>query len=466
MVCYGVTVADVWFRNPGGYIRELIETKTVDVVFDRGYTRKRNIDPWAYMDTWMPPHLEHWRVLHVGDQGSSAYSGLSTAPYAVFPTWQYGADPLELLIWMIQNPAGKDPESYTVKGAQIDEIPVEGQDHIVVLTDLPNAISQRAFYEMVWRLQQDHPDVTLMIHGLYAPTMCLSMGWKMWDFDPRPEAGHGRVIMPTGKSVPHDEADPTLVRVVANIPARKLGDPKERCKFNIRSLKYAALNWDAEGFQSSGKTDSSTVDTESPTKSWKPNIIKRIPPRAEKATDMIACDICSLSSSCYVYRAGSVCTLPSSSGSELSKYFKTRDSGLIVQGLMELMEIQTTRLEKGLEWEDDEGELSPEVSKLVNSLYRQGVDLAKLVDPKLTRPMVAIQNNVTSNGASVVTSGSDQQLVAAAKAELEEAGFRADEITFGMIEEYRSTGILPQRALPDRSAVIDAVVVGDHENEG
>lgn len=454
--------SSVWFRNPGGYIRELIETSTCEVVLDRGYTRKRNIDPWSYMDTWMPPHLEHWRVLHVGDQGTASYSSVSSSPDAVYPTWQYGVDPMELLVWMVQNPAGLDPESYTVDGALIDEIPVEGQDHIVVLTDLPNAASQRSFYDVVWRLQQDHPDVTLMIHGTYAAKMLLSMGWKMWDYDPRPSARGGEVFLPNGRFMRHKDADPVLVRAVGNVSMSKLEDPKERCKFTIRSLKYAAFHWNEDGFQTSLPTSNDEVDVETPTASWKPNIIKRIPPRAEKATDMIACDICSLSSSCYVYRAGSVCTLPRSSGSELAKFFKTRDSGLIVQGLMELLEIQAARLEKGLNWEDDEEELSPEVSKLVNSLYRQGIDLAKLVDPKLSRPLVAIQNNVSTNGAATVTSGSEQQLIAAAKAELEEAGVRPDEITFEMVDEYRRTGILPQRALPNPD-VVEAMVVTSSE---
>lgn len=454
---------EIWFRNPGGYIEQLISTGTTDVVFDRGYTVKRNIDPRAFMDVWMPPHLSHWRVLHVGDQGSAAYNIHSKKPYAVYPTWQYGQDPMELLIWMIENPAGEDPEPYTVDDAPIDTIPVLGQEHIVVLTDLPSAISQRAFYEMIRRLQDDHPEVRLMIHGLYAFKMLLSLEFGLFDYDPRANASGGSLKLPSGRTMDWRDASKHAVEVRAvGFSPSDLSEPKTRCEFMIRSLQYGAANWGQAGMGSSIASADEDVDTETPDASWKPNVIKRIPPRAELPTDMIACDICSLASSCYVYRAESVCTLPRSSGSELAKFFKTKDSGLITQGLMELMDINATRLEKGLDWEDAEEDLSPEVSKLVNSLFRQGVDLAKLVDPKLSRPLVAIQNNV---GAAVATASSPQQLVAAARAELEAGGIAPEDITFEMVESYQRTGVIPVKQLPTPDEIIEAHVVVAEDDE-
>jgi len=444
---------EIWFRNPGGYIQEMIDTATVDVVFDRGYTAKRDIDPVKFMSVWMPPHLDHWRMLHVGDQGTAAYASGSTRPYAVYPTWQYGVDPMELLAWMLENPAGDDPEPYTIPGAAVDEIPVEGQKHMIVLTDLPNAASQRAFYEMLRTIQEDHPKAELFIHGLYAYRLLFSMGFQTFDFDPRAPASGGDLYLPNGKRMNwRDAADHAVTVRSLGFKPSELSEPAARCRYMIQCLKYSAMNWGQDGLGNSMQTDNEDLDTETPAVSWKPDIVKRIPPRAERPTDMIACDICSLASSCYVYRAESVCTLPRSSGSELAKFFKTRDSGMITQGLMALMDINATRLEKGLDWEETEEDLSPEVSKLVNSLFRQGVDLAKLVDPKLNRPLVAIQNNV---GAALPTASSPQQLVAAAKAEIEQAGWDPADITFEMVEDYQRTGVLPSRALPVASVLVD-----------
>lgn len=445
---------EIWFRNIGNYVRELIATAHVDVAFDRGYTAKRSIDPAAFMRAWMPPHLNHWRCLHIGDQGSPLYVADQKDPVAVYPTWQYGVDTLDLLIWMLENPAGADPEPYTIENAKIDEIPVEGQEHRIILTDLPSAVSAKEFYRVVAAIQNDYQDAIIHVHGTYAFATMFRLGFRAFDFDASGQA-RGGVDLPlaNGKRMSWrdmQDGEPAAWVRTLGIRPRDLAEPRWRCIYVIKAMKYAAANWDQPG-RGSSKALAEEPDVATPTASWKPNIIRQ---QGIKQTgnpaDMIACDICSLADSCHAYRPGSVCTLPKSHGSELAKFFKTRDSGTIIQGLQELIEIQAGRLERGINWELGEEELSPEVTKLVDGLFQKGVSLAKLVDPKLGKgPLVAIQNNVgnAEYGARLPTANTPAQLVAQAKAELEQAGYKSEELTYPMIEEYMKTSILPRREL-------------------
>jgi hypothetical protein len=78
-----------------------------------------------------------------------------------------------------------------------------------------------------------------------------------------------------------------------------------------------------------------------------------------------------------------VCIVPDSESQELAQFFKTRDSETIIEGLGTLLAVQSRRLQVGLLDENAEGELNPEVTKIVNTLFDRGVKLAKLVNPDL-----------------------------------------------------------------------------------
>lgn len=107
---------------------------------------------------------------------------------------------------------------------------------------------------------------------------------------------------------------------------------------------------------------------------------------------------------------------------------------MIIDGLGALMEVQTGRLQQGLHYEEIEGELDPEVTKIIGQLFANGVKLAKLVDPSLAAGP-RVQVNVGPGGAAAVSAGTPQQLVAGIVRALEEKGVPRDKITPKMIEQ-------------------------------
>jgi hypothetical protein len=150
--------------------------------------------------------------------------------------------------------------------------------------------------------------------------------------------------------------------------------------------------------------------------------------------DMIACDSCSLNLKCKYFRVGAVCGVPGSDNSDLGRYFNTRDSGLILEGLGKLLETQSERVQRGLQTEEALQELDPEVSKLVSNLFDQGVKLAKLVDPSLRTSPAKIQINAGAGSQTAVMQMSPQELVAGVMRELEKQGIRREDITDDMIK--------------------------------
>jgi hypothetical protein len=122
--------------------------------------------------------------------------------------------------------------------------------------------------------------------------------------------------------------------------------------------------------------------------------------------------------------------------SNLGKYFRTRDSGQIMDGLGELLARNAGRLETGMESEEAMGELDPEVSKVAAQVFDQAVKLAKLVDPSLNGAKVSV-NVLNQNGgttASVAQPLNSKELLAGAVRELERQGIKREDVTPGMIE--------------------------------
>jgi hypothetical protein len=126
----------------------------------------------------------------------------------------------------------------------------------------------------------------------------------------------------------------------------------------------------------------------------------------------------------------------------LQRFFKTRNSDHIIEGLGELMALGVERAERGLEFERSEDKLVPEVTKIMRNLFDQGVRLAKLVNPELTPkgPMVTIGIN---GNASIGVGPTPQELASQAVAELEAAGYARDDIDMQMIQNYLSGQPLP-----------------------
>lgn len=417
MACWSAVteelVTEVWFRNPELYVREMIELRVGEIVWDMGYLKKKQIDPQKWADLYYPPDV-NFTMLVVGDtnQGTlELHRGDTLAkPYARHETWQYGDD-WAFIEAMMESPSGdSDPR--------------------VVATDLPamNTAMGKAFLRRLKDLQAEHPEVKLHIHGLYAWRLMFALPFAAVDIDPRTDAKKGKIMLPTGKDVVYEHAGHHQYWVnLLGFRTTDLPVPRNRCMFNIRSAQ-----WSGKYFRSNIKLKSrgdTFVDPDAPDHKPPTTLAIHTSRKPEQEGDKFLCDTCSLQNTCKYFRAGAVCSVPDSEPSSLTRFFKTRDADTIIDGLGSVMATQAQRLQEGRESENDFGELDPEVTKIVNSLMTHGIKLAKLLDPRLAA--AGAPRNVTQVNIGGQT---PQSLMAGIFAELEAQGYRREDITPELIE--------------------------------
>lgn len=433
---------EVWFRNPHNYIRELAEVGVGRIVWDRGMLHKRRIDGYRHAEAYFAGR-PNWRILLVGTQGTAEYreGHGRDIPVAVYPTWcADGSESLEILEEMMQYPVGDDADACNDPTLEIDERPVAGQEHRVVVTDLPIMTTGpgRALARKLKELQEDYPECILHIHGLYSWRISFGMGFGAADVDPRTNAGKGKVTLPSGKEMVAERTTscPQWVTLLGMKPIDLTREPRNRCIYNIKSAVWAGEHF-MENIAFVSKPDhrsSNVVDITS--KKADPATLQKVNRNAPthvkpKEGDKIQCDTCSLQTQCKYYRQGSVCSVPGSEPAELAKYFGTRDSDMIIDGMGTLLQLQTRRLEKGVRDEEMYGELDPEVTKIVNQLFHNAEKLAKLVDPNLRSP--GVQVNVGGGGSAALQAATPNQLLGSIVRELEARGVPRDKITPDMI---------------------------------
>lgn len=438
--------SEVWFRNPKLYIRECIELGVSRVAWDRGFLVKNRVDPLRFGDLYFPSAVDY-RMLLVGDQGTAEVRRGRDVddPVAVYPTWVYGEDDMSRLENWLANPIGEDAAACADKRFPADERPVLGQEHRVVITGVPTAVLSisRHFYGLLADLQEDYPDAIIHVHNLYGYGAMFARRFGAVDTDPRTLAKKGKVTLPNGKEVTYENAakTPQWVEVVGFRPS-DLSVPRNRCMFNMRSSQWAAAHFrENVKFRVRGAAE--------PDKPG-PATTNGVKSKTAIATvgDKFICDTCSLANTCKYFRDGSVCSLPDSDPAKLARFFKTRNSDSIIDGLGALMEQQVDRLEMGRRLEEEYGELSPEVTKIIDGLFDKGVNLAKLLNPALRgglKVVVPVQTN--GNGQVAVRSGTPQELAAQAVAALEQRGYTRDEMTAELIEAVMSGQVVPPKAL-------------------
>lgn len=456
---------EVWFRNPDNYIRELVECGQYRIAWDRGYLVKKRIDPQKHAELYFSKAFP-WRLLLVGEQGTAELDSTHGVdnPKAVYPTWQYGED-AALLEEIIAQPVGEDASLCLDMTVPPDQRPVWQQEHRVVIIDTPPASSGpgRKFLRFLKELQEDYPDCIVHVHGLYGYRPAFGLGFRAADVEPRTAAQKGRVHLPSGKEEKFESVakHPHWVTALGFKPV-DLTVPRNRCMYNIKSAVWAGENYEKlNRFPTrSNKAYSAQPDTPDnavvPAQTRSPFI--GVPEK--KDGDMFACDTCSLQDKCRYFRSGAVCSVPGADPTDLARYFKTRDSQMIVDGLGTLMAAQTHRLQRGMQDEEFDGELDPEVTKIMTSLFDQGVKLAKLVDPSL-RGNSGVQINVGQGGQAAVAMSTPKQLVAAAVRELQARGVALEDITPEAIN-----GMLAGMADPSRvTKAIEGEVIARGEEK-
>lgn len=455
---------EVWFRNPDNYIKELVEVGECHIAWDRGLLVKRGIDPVKHAELFFGTAFQ-WRVLTVGSQGTAEYrpGSKTDKPVAVYPTWVYGEDST-LLEEMLEYPIGEDIEACTDMTVRSDERPIPGQEHRVVITEIPSSKtgSGRSFLRYLKTLQEDYPEAIVHVHGLYTWRGAFGMGFRAADVEPRTAAQKGAVIMPSGSMEKFERLTqkPQWASMLGFKPS-DLSIPRNRCIYNIKSALWASKNYlELYKFQTRG---GGTVDYTSSDKDHKPPTTKSHMSKLLKAKegDKILCDTCSLQNACKYFRSGSVCTIPGAEPVRLAKMFNTRNADDIIDGLGTLLAANTHRLERGIEWEEIDGDLDPEVSKMMGQVFDQGVKLAKLLEPGRFSPGTKVQVNVGAGGAASVSTANPRQLVSATIQELVRQGVPRDKITTEMIQ-----GALEGMISPDsKQKAITGTVVSSQEEE-
>lgn len=440
-------VTEVFFRNPDNYVRELVEAQQRNVVWDKGYLLKKKIDPVRHANNYFAGFP--FRVLEVGDptQGCAEYLPGSTygKPNAVYPVVSLieDKDPISVLEELMGTPAGEDIEQCHDPKTPEDQRPVYGQEHRVVVTDIPDMSSGRgrALARALRDLQTDYPECILHIHGLYSWHTLFGFGFRSVDFEPRSSAQKGKILFPMGREMKY-EAAPILVNWISLLGFRPadLSDPKKRCIYNIKSCLWAAANYtenERVRFKRNPALGPSGVDIESSDADFKPATtlaVRTGPKVVPLPTDKVACNTCSLADGCKAYREGAVCSL-TAEGKSLAEMLRSRNGDQIIDGLSAIVGKQAERLEEAMEDEREFAELNPEVTAMLNATFKNGVTLAKLVEPSLRAgPKVAVNVNPGIGGVSVGIAASPQQVMASVIAELEGMGIKRENITPPMIE--------------------------------
>lgn len=376
----------------------------------------------------------------VGDQGTTEYTNDSPdKPVGVYPTWDATEESMILLEEMMQYPIGDDADACNDPEIPLDIRPVPNQEHRVVITNIPNMVKLggRTLVRKIMELQEEYPECTVHLHGLYSWRASFGMGFGSTDIDPRTNAGKGKVYLPTGKEMIAEKtvSVPQWITLLGMNPIDLTREPRNRCIYNIKSALWAGENFMTNvAFASKATAAQPAPDTTSPTATPIETSSKKpfSKPVVAKPTDKINCDSCSLQNSCKYYRQGSVCSVPGSEPAELAKQFKTRDADTILDGLGTLLALQARRLDKGVAEEQMYGELDPEVTKIANQLFTNGAKLAKLIDPsRFSGP--GVQVNV-SGGSAAIQTATPNQLIGSIVRELEMRGIPRNEITPVMVQ--------------------------------
>lgn len=430
----------VWFLNPQPYIHSVIEARTVRLYWERPFLIHHRIDPHGMASLVLLgtkyEYLiqEDWGVTHFKE---------GVGQIATYTSWDYETDNLSLLEEMCEHPAGTDLQAIHDMNIPATQRPRLNQKHMIVLTRIPSASSNiiKKFYLQVQEMQEEF-NVQFFIPRIISFRIGFGLGFAGCAMDPNEQAKHGNITLPSGRTVDGESIYkyPMWSRIFGHTPNNLIGSEQDRLAYNIASMLYSQDNY----LKLMNPASRAPVrDITSPDAQAGLPQTKRITPLSSLAKDIKAgvrdkvnCDTCSLFANCKYAREGSVCGVPGSDGISLSTYFNTRDADRIVTGLGTLNGVLAKRLERKLNLEAVTEEDDPEVLKIAGMLFKQGADLAKLLDPNLRGGGTNLQVNVRGNGATQINSPNfaPNQLMAQMVAALEAQGIPRDKQTPAMIE--------------------------------
>lgn len=445
----------LWWRNPRFYIRELIEMGSGNLVFNNGYTFNRRLNALKFVHYHYGRTIPY-RLIFTSFQHAQevTYDRGLKDPVAVWPLWRYG-EPGRLLENYLASPVGERKNLCDNLELPPDERPVFGQEHRVVVADLPHGKSAafKNFLRYLIDLQEEFPEAIIHPHGTYIFKDFFDSNIRSVDLDLRDRAAKGYIVLPTGTRVNGDGLQEVSQWVrMLGFKVDDMTVPRNRCMYNIKSAEWAARNYSSD--LRPRTTPHQNVDFETPAVDYQPKQTKSaflVRPKFQ-TDDRILCSMCSVQTTCKFFRDGAVCSLPDAETTPLAHFFKTRDSSRIIDGLTTLVAYNASRLERAAKAEElyndelsdrikdavDNGDefkvLSPEVTKLVAQVFDQATKLAKLLDPTLRGSAVKVNINAGGSNNAVIASTTPQEMMGGIIRALEDKGVRREDITPEMVK--------------------------------
>lgn len=434
-------MTEVWFRDPLYYIKECAQLVVPNIIWNAGVLARRSIDAQRFLELHYPSAIDY-RILVKADGGTYELRRGSSEdhPYAVYPTWRYGEQTFDDLREYLQNPVGENHIACADMRLDPRERPVFGQEHRVIIDRWPDGATGpgRAFLRALSELQEEYPNAIIHLHNGWSYRYSFGMGFRSSDVDPGFYGNDGKIVLGSGRVINHNQANKFSQWVsMFGMTLGELDTPSGRMSYNIKSAQWASKNWNEDiNFRVRGP--SADIDPTAPYHLDATTRSHMTHPMKQQPGDMIQCDTCSLTMSCKLYRDGAVCTVPKSEPDlVLGRHFRSRDSFVIVEGIGRIMEMEAERILEARELEKDNGgALDPELTKASTALVKQGVVLAKLVDPMLAAAgatRVNVQINQNSQQASAPNANA---LTAQAIAALEAQGHSRANITVEMVTQY------------------------------
>lgn len=469
---------ELWVADPGPFTPICFDMGVSNFVFRGKWLDMANVrqDFRKFID--MYARGRPWRVLYVPYPDREAVLFTSQhgfiRPAAVWPIWNCSTDSMKSLrrLWDEEQVAG----TYVAKLGNQGLESVNGQEHRVICSAMPASAQEWATVAVqLQTLQSEYPDRTIHTHGQKSVGRTIGIGIKSFDHPVRLgwNDGFPQVLLPNGMTWTTSKATSRTMehwlKVVGADPrevTRALGGDRKALSelvysINLRSLRWAFLNWDrAWDFR---RQSAEAEDLESADLDFDPHTL---PVRLHRAKgergllDKWLCNTCSLQFKCPYSREGAVCIVPDSEPIELAKQFGTRNSDAILNGLSNILATNSHRANQALAAEQERAttvdangnmpgfKLDSALTRLLNTLFDRGVQMAKLVDPRIAAQLgTKVHVNLLAlNGG--VGGGADltpQMLMSGIASELEARGIKLEDATPEMINQIlqESTGSTP-----------------------
>lgn len=477
---------DVWLRHPTYYLRDALANGYTQFTFNKQYAISRRMDVVSYMREKCLGIASGVQYMLIGDEGAALYDTLSVhkQPRAVYPVWT-PSEPITDLEDLMENPVGdRDPSLY----AHLPEglRPVPGQKHVVVVRHMPRANS--GIGHKIAREIQDSAelfdDCTLHLADEQNFSYFFDYGFHSIDFDPVGYNSNPKsmdIYLPNGVFLsqalrPEWPAYEDWINYMG-FQLRQISlDKRALVAFNIRSIYWAA-EWYTSDLRFDFKFKPTLDQANVPKVHYKPKVGVRRQSRNKMGTaqrlallstrdrnsDFALCNSCLYRTTCKLARVNSVCIYKGADTLPLADAFGSRNADKIIDGLGSLIKMQADRTERAIEDEAVAGERDGEVTKQINSLFKNGVLLAKLINPNLNGRGTTVNVGVAVAGsqAAAVAAADPRQMVANAVRALEEQGISRDQITPDMIKTLLQApaGVPVSEAPPPKS--IEGVVLNN-----